>query len=268
LLIEGPIIKIVTLPQGEDPDSYVTKNGADAFRGLLESADDYFLYLSKISKKGVEQRSRKSRIVKHLIDSISHVSDRVDRNLYLQEISDLFGIPLEDLRSGIKPGRPGKKKAELNSSFDDKVAENQKLLFCFGLQKVRYAERIIANLLEDDLKGEVFREYYRSFQKAVEDGVDLNSADFFGRFKESALSDLAAQIAFMKLPPGPVEKLLDDTLLWLKRLALRREMVMMKERIDQLHSISGIGNSAEEIEIAEAYRKVARELGKLGLQGG
>ncbi len=268
LLIESITVKIAVLPQGEDPDSYIVKAGADSFRELLEFADDYFLYLSKVSRKGIDQRSRKSKIVKHLIDSVSHVRDRVDRELYLQEISDLFRIPLEDLRAGIKPKKRGKKKIEIETSFNDKVSENQRLLFSFGLKKKSYAERIIDNLLEDDLEGEVFRDYYRDFKRAVKDGVDLNSAEFFGRFKDPVLSEMATQIAFVKLPPGPVEKLLDDTLLWLKRLALRREMVMMKERIDQLHSASGTGNSAEEIEIAEAYRKVARELGKLGLQGG
>jgi len=268
LLIESITVKIVVLPQGEDPDSYIVKAGADSFRELLEFADDYFLYLSKVSRKGIDQRSRRSKIVKHLIDSVSLVRDRVDRELYLQEISDLFSIPLEDLRAGIKPKKRGKKKIEIETSFNDKVSENQRLLFSFGLKKKSFAERIIDNLLEDDLEGEVFRDYYRDFKRAVKDGVDLNSAEFFGRFKDPVLSEMATQIAFMELPPGPVEKLLDDTLLWLKRLALRREMVMMKERIDQLHSASGTGNSAEEIEIAEAYRKVARELGKLGLQGG
>ncbi|MDZ7860153.1 MAG: DNA primase [Candidatus Krumholzibacteriota bacterium] len=268
LLIEGLTIKIVVLPRGEDPDSYVDKNGADAFRSLLNSADDYFVYLSKISKKGKEQRARKSRIIKHLIDTVSLVRDRVDRNLYLQEISDIFNIPLDDLRAGFKPGKRRKKKQETKKSFDNKVAQNQKLLFSIGLKNERSAKRILNNLLEDDLKGEVFRKYYRCFQEAVKNGVELNSAEFFGKIKDPELSGLATQIAFIQPPPGPAEKLLDDTLLWLKRLALRREMVMMKERLDELHSISGTGNSAEEIEIAEAYRKIARELGKLGLQGG
>ncbi|HMA77477.1 MAG TPA: DNA primase [Candidatus Krumholzibacteriaceae bacterium] len=268
LLIEGLTIKIVVLPQGEDPDSYVNKNGAGAFRSLLNSADDYFVYLSKISRKGKEQRARKSRIIKHLIDTVSHVRDRVDRNLYLQEISDIFDIPIDDLRAGFKPGKRRKKKRETKDSFDDKVAQNQKLLFSIGSKRECFAKRILDNLLEDDLKREIFRKYYRCFQKAVKDGVELNSAEFFGKIKDPELSDLAAQIAFIQPPPGPAEKLLDDTLLWLKRRALRREMVMMKERLDELHSISGAGNSAEEIEIAEAYRKIARELGKLGLQGG
>ena len=130
------------------------------------------------------------------------------------------------------------------------------------------AEKILENLLEDDLEGELLRKYFHIFKEAVEKGMDVRNAEFFGRISDSEVAELATEIAFMDLPPGPGGRLLNDTLLWIKRNALRKEMEMMKERIESLRSDPDGGSSGEEIEIAEAYRRIASELKNLGLQGG
>lgn len=268
LLAEGVRSKIVTLPEDEDPDSFVTRRGADALSELMESASDYFIYLSEVVGGGKETASRKSQVLKHLVGSISNVDDEIDREVYLQEVADIFSIPADTLRGQIET--KGERRAErpARAPDGDRVRRNQKLLFRFGLENERYASTIVNNLLEDDIQGEDFRGYFLALKEAVEKGLDFTKAEFFGRFKEQGVSELATEIAFMDMPPGPVDDLLNDTLIWLKRLALRREMRMMKDRIEEIRSDPGKESSEEEIEIAEAYRKIAKELKKIGLQGG
>ncbi len=268
LLAESVGAKIVTLPPDEDPDSIVTKRGADALSELMESASDYFKYMLEVAEKKGGDRIRKSQVIKHLTDSISRVEDDIDRELYLQDVSELFKIPVETVRAQISGRKKSVRTAEKRSTKYDKIKANQKLLFRFGLEKNKFAEKIVDNLMEDDLEGDLFRRYFIALREAVEEGVDIDKAEFFGRMTDPDISDLASEIAFTEIPPGPMEELLDDTLMWLKRVALKREMWMMKERIRELEEEPGKENAAEEMEIAEAYRKVAREYKKLGMQGG
>ncbi len=70
----------------------------------------------------------------------------------------------------------------------------------------------------------------------------------------------------MDPPPGPPEDFLEDTVLWLKKMSLRDELGLLKKRLGELKNISGGRDGDEETEIAEAYRKISRELKKMGLK--
>lgn len=268
LIIEGLEPRIVVLPEGEDPDSFVKEKGADTLKELIRSASDYFRYLKGLAGEGGENRFRRGQVIKHLVSTVSGIEDSVDRDLCLQDISELFDIPVGNLRQQIRKGRKSRNTRQIQINSREKAGDNEKLLFRLGLEKREFAEKILKNLLEDDLEGELLRKYFQFFKEAVEDGVDVKNAEFFGRISDSEVAELAAEIAFMDIPPGPGGKLLNDTLLWIKRHALRKEMEMMKERIESIRSDQETESSREEIEIAEAYRRVASELKNLGLQGG
>ncbi|MBD3178588.1 MAG: toprim domain-containing protein, partial [Candidatus Latescibacteria bacterium] len=268
LLIEGLEPRIVVLPEGEDPDSFVRNRGSAALKELIRSSSDYFRYLRTVAGEGEENRFRRGQVIKHLIGTVSGIENSVDRDLCLQDISELFDIPVKNLREQLKKGRGRRKQEQLHTTSREKAGDNEKLLFRLGLEKEEFAEKILENLLEDDLEGELLRKYFHIFKEAVEEGMDVRNAEFFGRISDSEVAELATEIAFMDLPPGPGGRLLNDTLLWIKRNALRKEMEMMKERIESLRSDPDGGSSGEEIEIAEAYRRVASELKNLGLQGG
>ncbi len=268
LLIEGLEPRIVVLPEGEDPDSFVKSRGAEQLKDLIRSSSDYFRYMRSVAGDGDENRFRRGQVIKHLVSTVSGIENSVDRDLCLQDISELFDIPVKNLRDQVRKGKKGRNREQLHTNFRDKAGENEKLLFRLGLERSEFAEKILENLLEDDLEGELLRKYFHIFREAVEDGIEVKNAEFFGRISDSEVAELAAEIAFMDIPPDPGAKLLEDTLLWVKRNALRKEMEMMKERIESLKDDPGAGDSRESIEIAEAYRRVASELKNLGLQGG
>jgi len=268
MLIEGLEPRIVVLPEGEDPDSFVKSRGAEQLKDLIRSSSDYFRYMRSVAGDGDENRFRRGQVIKHLIGSISRIDNSVDRDLCLQDISELFDIPVKNLRDQVRKGKKSRNREQLHTNFREKTGENEKLLFRLGLENNEFAEKILENLLEDDLEEELLRKYFQIFKEAVEDGIDVKSAEFFGRINDSEVAELAAEIAFMDIPPDPGARLLEDTLLWIKRHALKKEMEMMKERIESLKNDLGAGDSRESIEIAEAYRRIASELKNLGLQGG
>ncbi|MCK4537766.1 MAG: DNA primase [Candidatus Krumholzibacteria bacterium] len=267
LLVEGLDIQIVILPEEEDPDSFVRKKGAEALWGLMRSAPDYFNYLKQEAEKGSRTAYRKSQVVGHLLNSVSRVRDAVTRAILLQEVSNLFEIPVDTLRTGLKPERPGAdRKADVSKAVESKRAQIQKDLFRLGLEDSEYARAILDNLMEEDFEGDQFRQYYKALDLALKNDIDITSPEFIGSIKDPDLSRLASEIALMEVLPGPVREMLDDTLVWLKKAALRDEMREMMKRIVELQAQGGEERSIEELEIAEAYRKIAREYRRLGLK--
>ena len=96
---EGFDVEIVRLPEGDDPDSIIQRDGADAFRMLLDRA------LSLVDFKGEIFREQgllnspegKAEAVHGLMETIAKVPDRIKRDFMIQSVSMRFGLRVEDL---------------------------------------------------------------------------------------------------------------------------------------------------------------------------
>ena len=117
---------------------------------------------------------------------------------------------------------------------------------------------------EEDFEDTSFRRMYRAMKEAVEGGGGVERLDLAFADDDSELAMLYSEIALMEPPPGPAEDFIADTVVWLKRMSLKDELDLMKKRLRQLQSTEGGG--LEELEIAEAYRKISRELKKMSVK--
>ena len=264
LLIQGLEARIVVLPEGEDPDSFVRKLGADALHELMRSAPHYFNYLKGEAEKGSGTANRKNQVIQHLLGSVSRVSDAVKKDLYIQEISGLFNVPVETLRTNLKrPAAPSREEPPSRPD-GDRRRKYQKFLFRLGLERDEYARKIVGSLSEEDFDGPPFRRMYKALGEALERDADFERLDLTGAEEDTELSKLFSEIALMDPPPGRAEDFITDTVLWLKRMSLKDELDLMKKRLKELRSKKG--DNTEELEIAEAYRKISRELKKMGIK--
>lgn len=266
LVVQGLEASIVVLPEEEDPDSYVRKEGADALRELVRSAPDYFRYLRGEAEKGPGTASRKTQVVEHLLGTVSRVDQPVRREILLQDMAGLFDIPLDTLRKGLKKGKREKPSESPSEKAIDKTGEVQKEMFRIALEDRELAALVLDTILEEDLEGDEYRRLYRALSAAVESGVDPAGPRFAGSLSDEGLGRLVSEIALMEQPPGPQREVLRDILLWVRKMSLRREMSEMKDRIKELQGTGSDDEKAEEIAIAEAYRKVAKELGRMEIR--
>jgi DNA primase len=81
LLAAGFGVRVAPLPAGEDPDSLIRKNGADAFRALIENAPDYFEFaLDEAASAGkLDNASSKAALIRKLAGFASSLPDAVAR---------------------------------------------------------------------------------------------------------------------------------------------------------------------------------------------
>ncbi|NNF03051.1 MAG: DNA primase [Rhodothermales bacterium] len=102
ILAAGLIPYAVSLPDGEDPDSYVRAHGGEAFELYLKNERKDFVefILSHARSAGrMESPEGQATVQKAVLRSISRIEDTLIRESYLRRASDSLDVPEHQLRS-------------------------------------------------------------------------------------------------------------------------------------------------------------------------
>ena len=106
LLRQGAAVQVVTLPEGDDPDSFVDRNGAPGLEAELESAIDVFERKIQILERGgwLSDLRRKRRAIDRLLPSLRATRDPLTRDLYVARASEALGMSRELLQQEVAQG--------------------------------------------------------------------------------------------------------------------------------------------------------------------
>jgi DNA primase len=99
LLRHDVAVQVVTLPEGEDPDSFVDKQGAQGLEAQIASAIDVFERKVQLLERAgwFADLRRKRRAIDRLLPTMRATADPVTRDLYLARASEASGVSREIL---------------------------------------------------------------------------------------------------------------------------------------------------------------------------
>jgi DNA primase len=94
LLRHGAAVRVVSLPRGEDPDTFVRARGAGALEGALHDAVDLFdLQVDLLARKGwFADLHHRRRAVDKLLPTIRATKDPITRDLYVARLAEAAAI--------------------------------------------------------------------------------------------------------------------------------------------------------------------------------
>ena len=93
LLAEGMNIKVLLLPDGDDPDSFSRKHTAEEFKAYIEQHQtDFIQFKTDLLLKGVTDPQKRSEAVSNILKSVSVIPDKLKRDTYLSECSHRFNV--------------------------------------------------------------------------------------------------------------------------------------------------------------------------------
>lgn len=93
LLAEGMNIKVIVIPDDDDPDSYARKHGAEALRTYIEqNRKDFIQFKSDMLLRGVTDPVKRSEAIASIVKSISIIPDQITRDTYLHESAARIGM--------------------------------------------------------------------------------------------------------------------------------------------------------------------------------
>ena len=114
LLAAGLVVKVVTMPEGHDPDSLARDEGADRLREVVAGARAFFDFHLDYLCARHDPRSDTGRIQisRALAESLAKVANAVLRATYIQRSAARLGVPEAALREEIAKVRRRFERAE------------------------------------------------------------------------------------------------------------------------------------------------------------
>ena len=206
ILEEGMNVRVVILPEPEDPDSYIKKVGTTAFEEYIRSnKKDLILFKSSLfAKEAKNDPIKKAELVKDIVHSIAKIPDPIQRSIYVRSCAEQFAMPEQLLIIEVNKARrklvADKNKASVAStslsgqndfipetSIDEQRAageiHHEQLQQTTGIASLDYYEKDIVRLLMDCGAWKIKADEVNEISVAQFVFDELEGVDFVTRYK-------------------------------------------------------------------------------------
>ena len=94
LLAEGMNVKILLLPDGDDPDSFASKHNAQEFKEYVNAHQtDFILFKSNLLLKDAQRDPiKRAKLTEDIVKSIAVIPDEIIRSTYVHECAEILGM--------------------------------------------------------------------------------------------------------------------------------------------------------------------------------
>lgn len=135
LLHHNMKVKVLILPDGDDPDSFARKHTPEEFKEfVLKNETDVIAFKAKVLVDDIKGDPQgRITAVQDIVTTLAHISDPISRDVYVQECSKLLNVPEEtilksviDKRSELAEGwRKDRIRKELNQFAPSSRSERE-----------------------------------------------------------------------------------------------------------------------------------------------
>ncbi|QWX84192.1 DNA primase [Cellulophaga sp. HaHaR_3_176] len=211
ILEQGMNVKVCSFPEGEDPDSFSKNNSLDdVLEYLKENSKDFIQFkASLLFNESANDPIKRADTVRDIVNSISKIPDRIQKEIYIQECASIMNISEavlfntlaqignKDNAAAIKQQKPEPAKA-----FDVVKNEttNQKVDVQFELERKiieilllygNLAQEFEDLVLKENEKGDLELEpevleakvYEKIFLDLQDDEIELSNENFRNIYK-------------------------------------------------------------------------------------
>lgn len=132
LLAEGMNVKILLLPDGDDPDSFSRKHNATEFKQYVaDHQTDFILFKSNLLLKDSQRDPiKRAKLTEDIVKSIAVIPDEIIRSTYVHECAEILGMDENVLMRGANKNRREildnlKKEAQRERERQENLARRQ-----------------------------------------------------------------------------------------------------------------------------------------------
>ena len=153
LLSEGMNLKVLLLPDGDDPDSFARKHSADEFRKYIEEHQtDFIEFKTDLLLRGERDPLKRSEAINSVVRSISFVTNPILRDTYLHDCSVRMGINeatlINTLNNFIRSNREETASSLNNSQSTQTATQNSQLKIQNSPSPLQQASKVEQMLVE------------------------------------------------------------------------------------------------------------------------
>ncbi len=241
----GVVPRVVLLPPGEDPDSFLRNRGQGTFASLVEGAEDVVLwYMAELeSLHSLSHPRERARWLKEVLGFLAPLKGSLDLESYLVEVASKTGVTLEGLKREIYGGGKGK----VGKTSRAIMGSWEMLYLALALSNPRWWRVFKGEVLEDA--------FVHSLWEKVKGEDDPSLALSMLDDKERSL--LVAKV--MEIPEEGVEDLFASCHRRAERKALEREARRLKMNMEGVSGDEREHLLARYIEIMKSIKGTGEE---------
>lgn len=127
ILKEGMNVRVVLIPDGDDPDSYSRKHTLEEMRKFLEDNEqDFIAYKTDLllGQAGNDPLKR-AELINDIADTIALIPDQIKRAVYVQNAADKFGIAEDMIYARIHSSRQKMIEEERKEAERERIREER-----------------------------------------------------------------------------------------------------------------------------------------------
>ena len=127
-LAAGVPVRAASLPEGEDPDSFIRANGREAFEAVLEAAEDIIPYQYRLecaAEEDPESADAAGRISRELLETVVQCSNAVHRARMLQQAAGLLHVPESALEAELAVAEDAKVRQDARQVAREKTRQEE-----------------------------------------------------------------------------------------------------------------------------------------------
>ncbi|WLR60574.1 DNA primase [Guptibacillus hwajinpoensis] len=245
LVQAGCYVRIAKMPNGLDPDDYIRTYGAERFeKDVIGAASTVMAFKMEVfrSGKNLSDEGERIRYIEEVLKEISGLSNPVERDHYLRQLSEEFSLSLDALKQQVTQFYKEGKKSKDNAppKRDNNARKNfyvkKKLLPAF-----QNSERILlAYMMRDlDVAEKVQEEVGGSFNidehsaiaaylySFYANGHEADISQFMEQLTDPNLVKIASELAMMDLNEDVSDKELHD---YIRQVLNYPEWIKIEER--------------------------------------
>jgi len=268
LLGHGMKVHVVTLPEGEDPDTFVARHGRDRMEAQLHAAVDVFERKLQILQRGgwFADLRRKRVALDRLVPTIRAASDPITRGLYLARAAESVGVSRDVLEREVQqagrreparetqapPDRPAARAGERRRSMTSEGASAERELIRLLLHRRQHMEAVAEYVGADSFREPALAQIFSRLLEQPEIGVD----DLAAGVDDDAiavLDELSSSDGGLDVPA----RIIQDCVAVLKQRPL-------SEEIDDIDRQLPLADDEEKTRLMQRKQHLTREIKALG----
>lgn len=227
---EGMNVKVVSLPEGFDPDLFVRKNGAEGFKEKILAAKSLFDYKLGILKSQykIKDVDGKSKIAASMLPTINKFEDAVTKSEYIKKLSQELSVTEAALWEELKKIKDDRASVDFSRAQTKKTLDinpTEKILIKMMLEAPGLAKYVKENLKLSDFKDERASRIVSLLFNFIEEGREMGPSALVNHIAEEDVAQFICESAFLDVADENKEKVVENCVCRLKneRLKDRRE---------------------------------------------
>jgi len=227
LLPHGLRVRAVSLPQGDDPDEFLVREGPEALKALVDSAQPALEWvISRAVAKGYATPWQKADVVEALTPLLALIPSDVERGEYCAQVALAIGSEARNVEAAVRRAQRGEDARDALPVAPRRSGPEERNVLQLVrslLEHPQHAQRISLDELTTLVTDRPLAELVRALVEAAQSDAPLDIERVAGELDAEAGNRLRELAAGEALPEDSARRTIDDTIQWLRRRRQKEE---------------------------------------------